>query len=595
MHRHANAGLAADVDPAQAFVHQQFVALFLSQNRRAQAGLVAASLLIALLIGAGHAREGGWAAAWMGAVVGVAVLRMVFTDRFVQAGGPAQALPRIAGVLVVNGVLLALPLVGFARLAETERAAYSIILMATATASVATTAGYRLVFLAYAAPMLAALALAWSRVAGGGDAAIAGVGLAGLILLFLLFLVSVAKQAWAVFDESCRIRWAEQGRNEELERALWDADAANRVKTQFLAAASHDLRQPIHSINVLVAALSQRPLDERSAQIVRLLDTVNRTLQSQLDGLLDISRLDAGAVAPRWESCRLDQLAAGLHATLAPVAAQRGLACRLDGQGEPVVRTDSALLLRVVGNLCDNALKFTPAGGELTLGWAVDGDRATLWVADTGVGIPPQEQAHVFREFYQVGNAERDRTRGLGLGLSIVRRLCALLEIDLQLDSELGRGTAVRLTLPLANATTPPPAPDPPEPGALPSGLVVLVVDDEVQVRDSMRLLLTEWGCRVLLADGVGEAAACAAAQPRLDAALSDLRLRGAESGVEALQAVRQRHPAARLALLTGDTDPARLACARASGFVLLHKPAAVRDLRRVLCPADIGTAGEVR
>lgn len=591
----SEAGVQAPTDDRAAVaVRQEFVALFLSQNRRAQAGLLAAAVLIALLV-ADHAAPAGWAWAWLVVVAGVALARMRWTDRFVRAAGDSGAVRRIAAVLALNGMLLAMPLLAFGRLAETERAAYSIILLASATASIATTAGYRLVFMAYAAPMLLALALAWSGVGAQGDAVIAGVGLGGLILLFLAFLAGVARQAWRVFDGSCRIRWAEQARNTELRQALDDADQANRVKTQFLAAASHDLRQPIHSINVLVAALSQRPLDDRSAQIVRLLDTVNRTLQSQLDGLLDISRLDAGAVAPRWESCRLDQLAAGLHATLAPVAAQRGLACRLDGQGEPVVRTDSALLLRVVGNLCDNALKFTPAGGELTLGWAVDGDRATLWVADTGVGIPTQEQVHVFREFYQVGNAERDRTRGLGLGLSIVRRLCALLEIDLQLDSELGRGTVVRLSLPMANATTPPPAPDPPEPGALPSDLVVLVVDDEVQVRDSMRLLLTEWGCRVLLADGVGEAAACAAAQPRLDAALSDLRLRGSESGVEALQAVRQRHPAARLALLTGDTDPARLACARASGFVLLHKPAAVRDLRRVLCPADIGTAGEVR
>jgi len=243
-----------------------------------------------------------------------------------------------------------------------------------------------------------------------------------------------------VFEESCRFRYGEQESNRELTRALERLNEASRAKTQFLAAASHDLRQPFHSLNVLVAALQLRPLDERSREIAGLLDAVNQSMSKQLDGLLDISRLDAGTVQPTLAPLRLDDFVAAHHATLTPLARDRGQRLVLDAAAGITVVSDGALLMRVLSNLTDNALKFTPAGGIVTLSLRRDGDAAVLSVADSGIGIASAEHERVFREFYQVSNVERDRSKGLGLGLSIVQRLCALLGVTLQLDSQPGRG-----------------------------------------------------------------------------------------------------------------------------------------------------------
>ena len=374
--------------------------------------------------------------------------RFVFTERFVRAAAPSRQAARIAGVLALNGVMMAIPLVAFEHFNAVERAAVSIVLLATATASAATTAGYRDVFLAFALPMLVPLAIVW--VVAGSDAAerTGSWGLGLLILAFLGFLVSIGRQVNKVFEDASRYRHGEQQLTRELQAALEQADELNRAKTRFLAAASHDLRQPIHGITVLVAALGLRALDPRSREIVGHLDTVNQLLSTQLDSLLDISRLDAGIVRPEPGLHALDGIVRPQAEALAPVAAAKGIRLALGRLDRVVVRTDPALLGRVLGNLADNALKFTPAGGRIEFSVVRDGDRARVTVADTGIGIPAAEHGKVFREFYQVGGAGRDRAKGLGLGLSIVRRLSDLLGASLSLESREGAGTVVTVSLP---------------------------------------------------------------------------------------------------------------------------------------------------
>lgn len=571
----------ADELQVRAYVRDRFVDMFLSQNRRAQGGLLISALLVAWIW---FARTQATAALlWTAAALLVTALRFAFTESWVRASRHTAGLSptgRIVAVLGVNGVLMALPLLAFGHLTELERAGVSIILMATATASVATTSGYRFVFLAFAAPMLVALALAWALTAPIGGHVAAARGLALLIGLYLLFLASVGRQAQQVFEESSRYRHAEQGRNRQLQQALATADEASRAKTQFLAAASHDLRQPIHGMNVLVAALSLHELTPRAREIVVLLESVNQVLSRQLDGLLDISKLDAGIVRPDPAPQRLDRLLTTLHGTLAPVARERGIELRLHIEDSATAQTDGPLLVRVLSNLCDNAIKFTRRGGRITLGLRREGSQAVLSVADTGIGIARNEQARVFAEFYQVGNVERDRTRGLGLGLAIVRRLCTLLDVQLTLSSELGTGTTVRLCLPAlpVQAEPTPPAPAP----MLPAGLSVLVIDDEPMVRESMRLLLSAMDCSVHLADSTEHARAIATAHT-LDAVLSDFRLREGDSGLAALQAVRSLRPRAACALITGDTAPDRIREARSIGVPLLHKPVTLNDLLSVL------------
>ena len=193
--------------------------------------------------------------------------------------------------------------------------------------------------------MLLPLAACWAFTPHPDESALTAAGLAALILAFLGVLTAVGRQQHAVFQESCRIRFAEQRLNRELEAAIGRETEAHRAKTQFLAAASHDLRQPIHSMNMLVAALALRELEPRAREIARLLASVSQTLSGQLDALLDISRLDAGTVQPALTPVRLDELAASHHQALQPVATARGLDCTLAAGPALPVRTDAALLL----------------------------------------------------------------------------------------------------------------------------------------------------------------------------------------------------------------------------------------------------------
>ena len=565
----------------QAYIHHRFEETFLSQSRRAQIGMLLGATLIALIWFNRVEPHRPFALLWEGIVLMVAGWRMRCTTDFVRAGSPGVgSMRRIAALLAVNGVLMALPLVDFLRFNATDRASVSIILLTTATASTVTTSGYRSLFLAFAAPMLLPLAAAWMWV--GADHADPGPwGLGALILVFLLFLVSLGRQVNATFEASARYRHGEQQLNEELTRALERADESNRAKTQFLAAASHDLRQPIHAMTVLVAVLMLRDLDSDSAETIKLLDSVNQTLSKQLDSLLDISKLDAGTVTPRLAPCRLDSLLIAHGEAMHGVAADRGIELALRCSERLTTLTDEALLGRVLQNLTDNALKFTPPGGQVTLSLQRAGDDALLAVSDTGIGMAAEEHANVFREFYQVANVERDRTKGLGLGLSIVQRLCGLLGVPLSLASAPSAGTTISLRLPLSSAE------GRPAPEAAPTDLrdlSVLVIDDEAIIRHSMRALLGQLGCRVQVAESGAQAVDIVAAGG-VDAILSDLRLRGGESGIAVLAQLRQMQPQAITAFITGDTAPERLSAAHAVGVPVLIKPVGLPELLKVLRP----------
>jgi signal transduction histidine kinase/CheY-like chemotaxis protein len=564
------------------FVRERFVDLFLGQSRRAQVGLLITACIVAWIW---HVRtKDAVAFAWLAGALCITLARIACTRRFVRTSGPLSATARVALLLIVNGVWMAIPLIAFDRLTELERAAVSIVLIGSATASVATTAGYRLIFLAFAAPMLLPLSAAWLSVSHAATAGAAGGSIALLIFVYLVFLTGVGRQSQQVFEEASRFRYGEQQRNLELQLALEGASEANRAKTHFLAAASHDLRQPIHTMNVLVAALTLRDLDPRSREIVGLLDSVNQTLSRQLDGLLDMSKLDAGIVRPVLAAHCLDRLLAMHHAALAPVARERGIECTLRAVESVWVEIDAPLFARVLSNLSDNALKFTRRGGHITLTLAIQGNEAVVTVEDTGIGIPADEQEKVFLEFYQVGNVERDRSKGLGLGLSIVRRLCDLLAVNLSLRSEPGQGTSIALRLPVCAPPTALPAPN--DRRTLPSGLAVLVIDDDAVVREGMRLLLSELHCTVHLAEGTREAEAIAR-DHAIDAVLSDFRLREGDSGLAALDAVRRLRPSARCALVTADTAADRIRDAQSAGAPLLHKPITLADLIAVLQPTS--------
>lgn len=592
----AAAPQAQDEELVQAYIHERFVELFLSQNARAQWSLIGAAAIIYLIWGT---QAGGSAALlWLLTVCCFAAWRLHCSEALVRSHGGRHAPGKVALLMGGGGFLMALSVMGFGPMDDLTQAAVSIILLTVATGSVISTAGYRNVFLGYALPTLLPLSLAWATAPREDGTALTHLGVAVLILLFLGFLVSVARQQSQVFEEVCRIRFAERKLNAQLQRALENESEAHRAKTHFLAAASHDLRQPIHSMNVLVAALSMRNLDERAREIANLLGTVNQTFATQLDALLDISRLDAGTVKPVRSLQHLDRLVTEHFHLMEATARSKGLRCSLQVDSAVLVWTDPALLLRIISNLTDNAIKYNRRDGHVRLKvWREDA-QACLSVIDTGIGIADAEHQMVFREFYQVGNAERDRSKGLGLGLSIVQRLAALLDVQIGLVSAEGQGTVVTLRMPLAA-----PASGPSAEGGIASlqpasagaeltgpwpalhGLQVLVVDDDPQVRQSMQLLLTEVGCQVHVAAGTVQACDIARGQ-RLDVLLSDLRLQAGDDGLQVLQAVRALQPGLRAALITGETAPEPLRQAQAAGVPVLHKPVTLDVLRTVLVPS---------
>jgi CheY-like chemotaxis protein len=268
----------------------------------------------------------------------------------------------------------------------------------------------------------------------------------------------------------------------------------------------------------------------------------------------------------------------------------KGLKFEVSAQELLFVNTDAILLERVIRNLVDNAIKYTSVGG-ITLGAELAGDHVLIEVIDTGAGIPPEETEQVFEEFYQLSNPERDRTRGLGLGLAIVQRLTKLLGIELRLDSKVGEGSTFFLSLPRAGYASD--ARDGALTGeesadlVLPDELCVLVVDDEASIRDGMRMLFESWNWSVVVASDIATALSELDRQP-IDLMLADYRLRGHATGVELIHAARERFNEVPALLISGDTAPDRLREADALGITLLHKPVSEYALRQ-------GIAGVLR
>jgi signal transduction histidine kinase len=552
-------------------VHQRLLELLAEQSRRVPVAVGCLMVVVALMAAQ---RMPAWIpAGWVLAAIAVLLARRHWLGLLpTRLDLPTDQRIRTAIRLsFLNGCVHGLCLAAFPVLPEVERSFFTLLILGLCTGAVGTTAGHRKIFLAYLIPAAGTLPLWWLLEPGGGMANLTTVSLALLIVMYLWVLVTLANNAWRNFNESVRIRFQDREMAAQLREALAQATQANQAKTRFLAAASHDLRQPLHTIGLLVAALSLRPIEGRDREVVDLLSQVTMALSEQLDQLLDISKLDAGIVAPERKVVDIGEMLRMHHAEMRAAFEEKGLFAVLDCPVSVRCWTDPALVLRVLRNLTENAIKFTQQG-QITLRLRADGSHALLSVQDTGRGIPAEEQAMVFEEFYQVDNPERDRTKGLGLGLSIVRRLCNLLGITLALQSVQGQGTTVTLRIPLETygaLSQPQPAP---VPGQNFAGITVLVIDDERSVRMGMRVLLEELDCRCVEAGSIAEATE-QARTARPDVVLADLRLRNGENGIQAIAAIVDVIGPTPALLISGDTAPDRLQEANRAGIKLLHKP----------------------
>ena len=397
----------------------------------------------------------------------------------------------------------------------------------------------------------------------------------------------VAFNARRQIEASLRLRYE----NLDLAEA---AARANRDKTRFLAAASHDLRQPLHALELFHEALAPRLERAEQRELLDQARRATRELAGQMDALLDVSRLELGKVAVQRSGFAVDELFARIAAEFALQAQAKGLELRWRPCGRRV-DSDPLLLTRMLRNLVANAIRHTGRGGVL-IGARRRGGRLRIGVWDTGPGIPEAERGRVFEDFVQLGNPARQRDKGQGLGLAIVRQLAALLDHPLALASRVGHGSAFTIEVPLLAAPDRP-APQAGEaPGAARTGLEdarVLVIEDDATVREALRALLTGWGCRVVTATDADEAlAACRHAGPRSpDLILSDYRLSGKDDGLAAIEAVCRHYGRAIPALLmSGDTAPGVARAAEAAGHSLLVKPVRTGRLRGAMTAA-LGSA----
>lgn len=384
----------------------------------------------------------------------------------------------------------------------------------------------------------------------------------------------------------------------ELREKKEEAEMATLAKSRFLAAASHDLRQPTHAPGMFVARLAQLPHDAETRHLIVNLEASVRAMQDLLDSLLDISRLDADAVKVHLQAFPIMDLLEPLRGGLSPVAADKGLRLRVR-PCQAWVLSDPILLSRILLNLVSNALSYTHRGGVLVAcRMTRGGSHLRIEVWDSGIGIAPEHQQDIFKEFFQIANPERDRSKGLGLGLHIVDRTAKLLGYALRLTSIPGRGTRfsieVPTTAPTGRAAKASVSSDALSSGGL-EGLHVLVIEDDSASAQALSGLLTSWGCTVVAVEDLQSALSAVSATFVPQVILSDYRLRNRTTGMETLSRLRaalgHQVPAC---LMSGDTDPVLMQACREAGVPLLHKPvrpAKLRTLLRRLAQGD-GTSG---
>ena len=374
---------------------------------------------------------------------------------------------------------------------------------------------------------------------------------------------------------------------QELRRKKEEAEKANFDKSRFLAAASHDLRQPMHALGLFIGELHSRLETPEQRKIAEKVEESVEAMSSLLDALLDISKLDAGVVIPQVREVHLEAMIRRLAQDFAPVAQRKHITLRFHCINAMAL-SDPVLLERILLNLLGNALRYTPQNGTVLLACRRRGENLRIEVRDNGIGIPEPEQQNVFREFVQLANSARDRSKGLGLGLAIVDRLARLLHHPLSLRSAPKRGSVFAITVPrifgvdeLLAEPVQAPAATLPRHDQL-ENLRVLVVDDDMLVRTSTAGILESWGCNVSVAECLQEVND-RFTDANFDLVICDYRLPDGDGLVLAERFRQQGEIQPAFILVSGDTAPEILQNVNERGHHLLHKPVRPAKLRSLI------------
>jgi len=527
--------------------------------------------------------DAAWWLAWFGLIALNQFWRWRLTVAFRRADPGASALPRWgrywAAGSSLAGALWGLAAVVVFPASEPHQALLIVCLFGVALAGVNLTAVWRPSFYGFVLPALLPLI---ARVAWEGDpvhldtAAVMAVVLA-FVLAFGHRVNDLLTQALAIRHENVDLIGELRAQTRAAVDARAAAEAANRAKSQLLAAASHDLRQPLHAVGLYVAALESRAADAESRAIVARTQQALDSLDLQFGQLIDLSRLEAGALVPQRERVPLAPLLAALAAEFRPQAEAKGVRL-IAVPTRLAVDSDPALLGRILRNLVSNAVRCTRSGG-VVVGARRRGREVAIEVVDTGIGIAPEHRERIFEEFYQVRAPAPAGNRGMGLGLAIVRRLADLLGHAVTLRSQPGRGSRFAVVAPrvtdLRSIAPRPEAGAATGAQACLAGATIAVVDDDPASIEAMRSLFLAWGADVA---GGGDAAEALRALGRLerypDLIVADLRLERGANGLDAVAQLRDELGVSIPALVvSGDVSEDATRSVRSAGLALLAKP----------------------
>lgn len=419
--------------------------------------------------------------------------------------------------------------------------------------------------------------------------------LASMIAITIL-LIQFGKRSAAVFSESIRIREENREQNIKLEKdkliiekSLNVARKANEEKNRFMAAASHDLRQPLHAMTLFLGSLRHLSKDDRTRELIDKIDETSSILHEQFNSLLDLSKFDAGVVIADETEFRLDQMLKNIADGATQDAQQKKVALHL--YTVPVViRSDMLLLERLLRNLVTNAVRYTDKG-SVSIQMRRQRNGLVVSVIDTGIGISAEDQEKIFRDYYQVSNKARSKSKGSGLGLAIVKRIAALLGIKITLKSQPGVGSTFSAHIPARALVELPDLPATTETLADDihmdlEGLRILVVDDDAAIVDAMTGLLRAWGCSVISASSPEQLERLLAYERDFDIVLLDDMLHDDLMGLDLARRLTDIMPRQRIIMATGNVSGSRLAEIREAGFEVLVKPVDYQVLRRAIVDA---------
>ncbi len=523
---------------------------------------------------------------WSAAVVACALGHLELRRRYREALPEARRHPRwahrFAGICLAEGAFW-----GWISIATIASSSFGvemlimIVVLAMAAGAVPTFGAYLPAFFALFLPATIPF-LCWNL--GTGDTLHEAAAL--LMLIYIIGMGAVGVVYNGNFKTLVLLRIDKEELAEKLRQQKELAEQASHEKSQFLASASHDLRQPVHALGLFVGALRGVGLPDEGLRLVDQLDASLVGLDNLFRALLDISRLDAGVVDVRRQAFPVQPLLSRVVQDYAPLAAQKLVTLVLHPT-DLTADSDPVLVERILRNLVENAVRYTDHG-RVVVGCRRGASVLQLQVWDTGRGIPDHEMHSVFREFYQIRQSGDELRGGLGLGLAIVRRLTHALDCPLTVCSRPGQGSCFSLALPRAPSLTPSLPPERATPAVPPPVLrrgFIVIIDDDEAIQSAMVSLLTNWGHRVLAgSSGQAVIGPLAESPQRPDLIISDYRLSNQETGIEVIRRLRAEYNADIPAMLiTGETRPEQLQEAHKSGFLVLHKPVPNSQLRAAI------------